>query len=93
MDINYATNIAVLDEDGFVENIIWGMIYQLDEFNRTYTHAVVIDDRNITIGDQYVDGKWYRDGEEVDTRTNAEIIAESESILDMLYEGVEATDE
>lgn len=93
MDINYATNIAVLDEDGFVENIIWGMIYQLDEFNRTYTSAVVIGDRNIAIGDQYVDGKWYRDGEEVDTRTNAEIIAETESILDMLYEGVEASDE
>ena len=93
MNINYATNIAVLDEDGFVENIIWGMIYQLDEFNRTYTRAVVIDDRNITIGDQYVDGKWYRDGEEVDTRTNAEIIAETESILDILYEGMGASDE
>lgn len=91
--MNYATNIAVLNEDGFVENIIWGMIYQLDEFNSTYPAAVVIDDYDITIGDQYVDGEWYRAGEKIDMRTNAEKMGEVEMILDMLYEGTEVTDE
>ena len=93
MDMNYATNIAVLDENGFVENIIWGMIYQLDEFNTTYPMAVVIGDYDITIGDQYVDGKWYRDGEEIDMRTTSDKMAEVEAILEMLYEGAEVTNE
>lgn len=93
MDMNYATNIAVLDENGFVENIIWGLIYQMDEFNETYTKAVVIDDYDITIGDQYINGEWYRDGKEIDVRTNAEKIEEVETILDILYEGAEVTDE
>ncbi len=93
MDMNYATNIAVLNEDGFVENIIWGMIYQMDEFNEMYTRAVVIGDYDITIGDQYVDGDWYRAGEKIDMRTNTEKMEEVEAILDMLYEGTEVTDE
>ena len=93
MDVNYATNIAILDENGFVENIIWGLIYQMDEFNETYTKAVVIDDYDITIGDQYINGEWYRDGKEIDVRTNAEKIEEVETILDILYEGAEVTDE
>lgn len=93
MDMNYATNIAILDENGFVENIIWGLIYQMDEFNETYTKAVVIDDYDITIGDQYINGEWYRDGKEIDVRTNAEKIEEVETILDILYEGAEVTDE
>lgn len=93
MDMNYATNIAILNEDGFVENIIWGMIYQLDEFNTDYTRAVVFGEYNVCIGDQYVDGVWYRNGELLDLRTERELADEAEAILDMLYEGAEVTDE
>lgn len=91
--MNYATNIALLDESGIVTNIIWGMIYQIDEFSNLAPHVIVIDDRDIQIGDIYVDGAWYRDGELVDTRTVNERAAEAEAILDMLYEGTEVTDE
>lgn len=91
--MNYATNIALLDESGIVTNIIWGMIYQMDEFSNLAPHVIVIDDRDIQIGDIYVDGEWYRDGELVDTRTVNERAAEAEAILDMLYEGTEVTDE
>ena len=31
--MNYATNIAIIDRETMtVSNIIWGMIYQLEEF-------------------------------------------------------------
>ena len=91
--VNYATNIAVLDENGFVTNIIWGMIYQLDEYNATYTHVIPIEGYDICPGDQYSDGKWYRNGEELVLRTMEERAEEAEAILDMLYEGTEVTDE
>ena len=93
MDMNYATNIAILDDDGFITNIIWGMIYQLDEFNRTYTRAVVIGGYELCIGDQYYEGKWYRNGKEITALTPSQRADEVESILDMLYEGAEVTDE
>ena len=93
MDMNYATNIAILDDDGFITNIIWGMIYQLDEFNKTYTRAVVIGAYELSIGDQYYEGKWYRNGKEITALTPSQRADEAEAILDMLYEGAEVTDE
>lgn len=92
MDINYATNIALLNEDGIVENVIWGMIYQMEEFAEMASGAVAIGERDVRIGDQYRDGEWYRDGEKIDTRTTQERAEEAEAILDMLYEGGEVTD-
>ena len=56
--INYATNIALVDRDGIAVNIIWGLIYQLDEFKRMAADAIVIDDRDVQIGDRYVNGDW-----------------------------------
>lgn len=92
-EVNYATNIAILNDDGVVENVIWGMIYQLDEFNSIFTRAVVIGEYDVTIGDQYIDDVWYRDGEVLDLRTERDRADEAEAILDMLYEGTEVTDE
>lgn len=91
--MDYATNIALLDESGIVTNIIWGMIYQMDEFSNLASQAIVIDDRDIHIGDTYADGEWYRNGELVDYRTVSERAEEAEAILDMLYEGTEVIDE
>lgn len=91
--VNYATNIALLDENGIVANVIWGLIYQLDEFKRMAADAIVIDDRDVQIGDRYVNGDWFRGEEKLDTRTAQERAAEAEAILDMLYEGAEVTDE
>ena len=92
IDVNYATNIAILDEDGYVENIIWGLIYQLEEFAEIAAGAVEIGERDVRIGDEYRDGEWYRDGEKIDTRTAQERAEEAEEILTMLYEGEEVTD-
>lgn len=85
--VNYATNIALLDENGIVTNIIWGLIYQLDEFKGMAANAIVIDDRDVQIGDYYDGENWYRDGVKTDTRTVQERAEEAESILNMLYEG------
>ena len=90
--INYATNIALVDRDGIAVNIIWGLIYQLDEFKRMAADAIVIDDRDVQIGDRYVNGDWFRGEEKLDTRTAQERAAEAEAILDMLYEGGEVTE-
>lgn len=73
--MNYATNIAIIDrETNLVTNIIWGMIYQLDEFNNDNRIAVEVGDLSVTIGDSYDGEGFYRDGEKV--LTTAEIMEE-----------------
>ena len=54
--MNYA-----LIENGIVTNIIW-----LYEGNASdFPAAVKLGDRPVAIGDTYIDGKFYRDGNEV----------------------------
>lgn len=54
-------NYALLDETNIVINIIWLNYSNADDF----PNAVKIDDRPVTMGDVYQDGKFYRDGSEV----------------------------
>lgn len=64
--MNYATNIALIDkETNLVTNIIWGMIYQADEFNTDTRLAVVIEDLAVAIGDTYDGESFYHEGEKV----------------------------
>lgn len=58
--MDYATNFAIV-ENGIVTNILWGLITE------EYENAVQTDDRPVEIGDTYVDGKFYRNGEPVST--------------------------
>lgn len=63
---NYATNIALIDrETGLVTNIIWGMVYQEEEFNTESQQAVKIDDLAVSIGDSYDGESFYHGGEKV----------------------------
>lgn len=63
---SYATNIALIDrETNLVTNIIWGMVYQEEEFT-TYTQlAVVINDLGVSVGDSYDGENFYHEGEKV----------------------------
>ncbi len=78
--MNYATNFAIV-EDGVVVNIAWGMVYE-SENNQS---LVQCDDLTIEIGDTYVDGVFYHNGERV--RTNAEIMGEMQEALNILLGG------
>lgn len=60
-------NYALLDETNIVINIIWLNYSNADDF----PNAVQIDDRPVTMGDVYKDGKFYRDGAEVLTPLEA----------------------
>lgn len=76
--MNYATNFAIV-EDGIVTNIVWGMIYNTKE---EVPNAVQVDDRAVEIGDEYRDGKFYHDGEEV--KTISEKMADMKAALEVL---------
>ena len=73
--MNYATNFAIV-EDGIVTNLIWGMAYD------PIPNAVQIDDRAVEIGDEYRDGKFYHNGEEV--KTISEKMADMKAALEVL---------
>lgn len=69
-----------LIEDGIVINIIW-----LNAFNATdFPGCVAIEDgMSVGIGDEYRDGKFWRNGEELlneQGRTNAELRAENRTL-------------
>ena len=78
--MNYATNFAIV-EDGVVTNVLWGMVYNADEF----PGAVQVDDLAVEAGDTYVDGVFYHGGEPV--RTQAALRAELQEALDILLGG------
>lgn len=64
--MNYATNIALVDKaTGTVSNVIWGMIYQQEEFETDTTQAVIIESLPVQIGDSYDGTDFWRDGEKV----------------------------
>lgn len=87
--MNYA-----LIEDGIVTNIIW--LYPANASD--FPNAVPMGDVPVSIGDTYVDGVFYRDGERVLTYSEslAQIIEEQEAtiaeldaaLLDAAYENI-----
>lgn len=84
--MNYATNIALIDRaTGTVTNIIWGMIYQEEEFSTDTELAVVIESLPVRVGDIYDGTDFWRDGEKVVPA------ADALSALDAAYkEGVDS---
>lgn len=82
--MNYATNIALVNKStGKVSNIIWGMIYQKEEFNTDTTQAVVVEGLPVHIGDSYDGTDFWRDGEKI--LPEADILA---TLDDAYTEGV-----
>lgn len=88
---DYATNIAII-QDGFVVNVIWGYIYQMDEFNHNNQIAVQIDDLGVRVGDTYVDGVFYDENGNViksmSERYEDTIEELDNFIIDALYEDI-----
>lgn len=85
--MNYATNIAVIDRATMlVTNVIWGMVYQEDEFNTAEYIAVVIENLPVAIGDAYngEEGKFYRSGVEVTAGGSAEEMQDMQNALNIL---------
>lgn len=63
---NYATNIALIDRaTNTVTNLIWGNIYQEEEFTNDERLAIVINDLAVAIGDTYDGASFYHEGEKV----------------------------
>ena len=56
INLNYA-----IIENNIVTNIVWIYSFSSDDF----PNAVPLDGRLIEIGDSYVDGKFYRNGERI----------------------------
>ena len=75
--MNYATNFAVV-KDGVVENIIWGLVYNMDEF----PGVVQIDDKPVQIGDTYAGGVFYRNGAPVESSVDE--AADMQAALELL---------
>ena len=50
--VNYATNIALV-RNGVVENVIWGMIYGIAEYEQWGYTVVAINDLAVESGDTY----------------------------------------
>lgn len=64
--MNYATNIALIDrETNLVTNMIWGMVYQENEFTNETRLAVVVEDLAVAVGDSYDGESFYHNGEKV----------------------------
>lgn len=62
---NYATNIAII-KDMKVENVIWGYLYDTS-FLQDGESLAEVGELSVNIGDDYIDGKFFHDGEEVKT--------------------------
>ena len=70
-----------LIKDEIVVNLIWLHPMNADDF----PNAVPIEDLPVQIGDTYIDGIFYRDGEEV---KNEIIVLSEEEIFNSLMEEV-----
>lgn len=64
--MNYATNIALVDKTtNLVVNVIWGLIYQLEEFAAWGFEPVVSGELDVRQGDYYDGESFFRNGERV----------------------------
>ena len=86
---NYATNIALVNSDNVVENLIWGMFYSIDEYSSWGYNAIQIDDLGVAIGDTYVNGQFINSNGEVvisrEQQHENEIAELDAFIIDALY--------
>lgn len=91
--VNYATNIALI-KNGSVENVIWGMIYGLAEYERWGYEVVVVNDLAVEPGDTYNEKtkKFYdKNGNVVKTiyEIHEEEIEELDNyIIELAYEDI-----
>ena len=84
----YATNIALVDRATMtVTNVIWGGIYQEEEFTNDEQIAVVVGGLSVEAGDTYDGEKFYHEGEVV--LSTRERIADMEAALAVLLGGAE----
>ena len=72
--MNYA-----LIENGIVTNIIWLSPSNVADF----PNAVAYGERPVQIGDEYIDGAFYRNGEKVLTNTETQLAALQAQNADM----------
>lgn len=63
-------NYALVDESGVITNVIWLLPSNAEDF----PNAVPLEDFPTGIGDQCIEGVFYRDGERI--KRNAEIMLE-----------------
>ncbi len=85
---NYATNYAVIDRaTNTVTNLIWGMVYQEEEFNTETQQAVRIDELAVSIGDSYDGEGFFHEGEPV--KSAGERLLDAETALQILLGEVE----
>ena len=73
-------NYAIID-NGIVSNII----VLAPDASDLFPNSVLCDGYAIEIGDSYINGKFYHDGEEV--LSNDEILYRSQEYLNILLEG------
>lgn len=69
-----------LIQDGVVVNLIWLYSANADDF----PDAVPVDDLPVAIGDAYIDGAFYRNGEQVLQNGAATIIMDMQTALETL---------
>lgn len=81
----YATNLAVINSDGVVINVIWGYVGDLFYAERKHLTIIQIDDLNVQIGDTYDGEHFYHNDEQVKTTQELyeDIIA---NLIDIIYE-------
>lgn len=80
--MNCATNIAII-ENGIVQNVVWGYVYDTSFLSDNQCLAAV-DDLSVNIGDEYINGKFYHNGKEV--KSIFQINEENEAIIAELVE-------
>lgn len=82
---NLVSNYALV-ENGIVTNVIWLAANNAPEF----PNAIDLGDLPVTIGDTYVDGKFYRNSKEVKT-TLTLVSEENSELTTLLGEAVQET--
>lgn len=82
---NLVSNYALV-ENGIVTNVIWLAANNAPEF----PNAIELGDLPVTIGDTYVDGKFYRNSKEVKT-TLTLVSEENSELTTLLGEAVQET--
>lgn len=82
---NLVSNYALV-ENGIVTNVIWLAANNAPEF----PNAIELVDLPVTIGDTYVDGKFYRNSKEVKT-TLTLVSEENSELTTLLGEAVQET--
>lgn len=87
--LQYATNLALV-ENGVVTNVIWGLVYNMQEF----PGAVRVDDLAVQVGDTYDGERFYHDGAQVQSVIERLAAAETaiaeldEAVIELEYQNI-----